>query len=76
MVPWVGFKDIRSIYTSVYYCCKSFLCCTAVSQCHGGSVDRFAGFTAVLFTGVYNNQDLLWCIKIGVYMGFCIHRGF
>ena len=27
-------------------------------------------------TGVHNNQDLLWCVKIGVYMGFCIHRGF
>ena len=25
--------------------------------------------------GVRSNQDLLWCVKIGVYMGFGIHRG-
>ena len=26
-------------------------------------------------TGVQNNQDLMWCEKIGVYMGFCVHHG-
>ena len=25
--------------------------------------------------GVHNNQDLIWCVKIGVYMGFWVHRG-
>ena len=27
-------------------------------------------------TGVNNNQDLIWCAKRGVYMGFWVHRGF
>ena len=26
-------------------------------------------------TGVHINQDLIWCVKIGVYMGFWVHRG-
>ena len=25
--------------------------------------------------GVHINQDLIWCVKIGVYMGFWVHRG-
>ena len=29
-----------------------------------------------LFTGVHSNQDLIWCVKTGVYMGFWVHRGF
>ena len=29
-----------------------------------------------VFTGVHSNQDLRWCVKIGVYMGFWAHRGF
>ena len=24
---------------------------------------------------VHSNQDLIWCVKIGVYMGFWVHRG-
>ena len=27
----------------------------------------------LLFTGVRSNQDLIWCVKIGVYMSFCVH---
>ena len=27
------------------------------------------------FTGVHINQDLMWCEKIVLYMGFCVHRG-
>ena len=27
-------------------------------------------------TRVDSNQDLIWCVKIGVYMGFWVHRGF
>ena len=23
-----------------------------------------------VFTGVHSNQDLIWCEKIGIYMGF------
>ena len=30
----------------------------------------------VLFTGAYNNHDLIWCVKTAVYMGFWVHRGF
>ena len=26
-------------------------------------------------TGVYSHQDLLWCVKIGVYIRFWVHRG-
>ena len=26
-------------------------------------------------TGAHSNQDLVWCVKIGVYMGFWVHRG-
>ena len=29
----------------------------------------------LLFTGVRSNQDLIWCVKIGVYMGFSLRRG-
>ena len=28
-----------------------------------------------IFTGVHNNQDLTWCVKIVVYMFFWVHRG-
>ena len=28
------------------------------------------------FTGVHTNQDLIWCVKIGVYMGFWVYRRF
>ena len=28
-----------------------------------------------LFTGVHSNQDLIWCDKLGIYMGFRVHRG-
>ena len=28
------------------------------------------------FTGVHSNEDLILCVKLGVYMGFCVHRGF
>ena len=28
------------------------------------------------FTGVHSNQDLIWCVKIEVYMGFCVNRRF
>ena len=24
---------------------------------------------------VHSNQNLIWCVKIGVYMGFWVHRG-
>ena len=27
------------------------------------------------FTGVHINQDLIWCVKMGVYMGFWVHGG-
>ena len=27
-------------------------------------------------TGVHNNQDLIWRVKIEAYMGFWVHRGF
>ena len=26
-------------------------------------------------TGVHSNQDLILCATIGLYMGFCVHRG-
>ena len=26
-------------------------------------------------TGVHSNQDLIWWVKIGVHMGFWVHRG-
>ena len=26
-------------------------------------------------TGGRSNQDLIRCVKIGIYMGFCVHRG-
>ena len=28
-----------------------------------------------VMTGVHSNQDLIWCEKMGVYMGFWVHRG-
>ena len=28
-----------------------------------------------IITGVRNNQNLIWCVKIGVYMGFIVHCG-
>ena len=28
-----------------------------------------------LFTGVRSNQDLIWCVKIGVYVGFNVYGG-
>ena len=28
-----------------------------------------------IFTGVHSNQDLILCATIGLYMGFCVHRG-
>ena len=28
-----------------------------------------------LFTGVHINQDLIWCVKNGVCMGFWVHGG-
>ena len=27
------------------------------------------------FTGVHINQDLIWRVKAGVYLGFWVHRG-
>ena len=30
---------------------------------------------SLLFTWVHSNQDLIWCVKIGVYSGFCVHDG-
>ena len=29
----------------------------------------------LLFTGVHVNQDLIWCVTMGVYMGFWVHGG-
>ena len=29
----------------------------------------------LFFTGVHINQDLIWCVKMGVYMGFWVHGG-
>ena len=29
----------------------------------------------VLFTGVDINEDLIWCVNIGLYMGFCVIVG-
>ena len=29
-----------------------------------------ASLLGQLFTGVDSNQDLIWCVKIGVYYGF------
>ena len=26
-------------------------------------------------TGVHGDQDLIWCVKVGVYMAFCVHDG-
>ena len=34
-----------------------------------------SSFEWVLFTGEHSNQDLMWCVKIGVYMGLCVHGG-
>ena len=31
--------------------------------------------TTLQFMGVHSNQDLIWCVKIGAYMGFWVHRG-
>ena len=33
-------------------------------------------YTEVLFTGLHSNQDLIWCVKTTIYMGFWAHRGF
>ena len=33
-------------------------------------------FLLSLFTGVHSNQDQILCVKVGLYMGFWIHRGF
>ena len=42
-----------------------------------GSTGRFS--VTILrtdtITGVNINQDLTWCVKTGVYMGFSVHRG-
>ena len=27
-------------------------------------------------TGVHSNQDLIWCVNLEVYMGFCVYRRF
>ena len=32
-------------------------------------------FASLLFTGVRSNQDLIWCEKIEVYMGFNVYGG-
>ena len=29
-----------------------------------------------IITGVHSNQDLMWSVKIGIYMGFVVHHGF
>ena len=34
------------------------------------------GFQVCNITRVDINQDLIWCVKIGVYMGFWVHHGF
>ena len=36
---------------------------------------NFGKIASTLFTGVHNNQDLIWCVKMGVYVGFWVHRG-
>ena len=45
----------------------------------GGSVDRLLARLVGLFvssiTGVHINQDLIWCVKMGVCMGFWVHGG-
>ena len=43
----------------------------------GTSRDLNPGSHTLLYhEGTYcSNQDLIWCIKIGVYMGFWVHRG-
>ena len=39
------------------------------------TVSRLPTTKIPLFTGAHRNQDLIRCEKIGVYMGFCVHRG-
>ena len=29
-----------------------------------------------VFGSIVGSQDLIWCVKWGVYMGFWVHRGF
>ena len=36
---------------------------------------KLSANTVFFVTGVHSNQDLAWCVKIGVYMGFWVHRG-
>ena len=43
-------------------------CCSSIN--HTGMYQ-----VRINITGVHNNQDLIWCVKMGVYMGFWDHRG-
>ena len=28
----------------------------------------------IYYTGVDSSQDLVWCVEIGLYMGYWVHR--
>ena len=36
---------------------------------------RTGNVSVINITGVRSNQDLIWCVKIGVYMGFNVYGG-
>ena len=49
-------------------------------MCNNTGIYEFLGPSWVLiahaFTGVRGNEDLIRCVKAGVYMGFWVHCGF
>ena len=49
---------------------------TAATRQHAQDhTDQKSIFPERSITGVHINQDLLWCVTMGVYMGFWVHGG-
>ena len=69
----------QSIVLTADVLCTSLIKTGAESFKNDESRGRFRKHAALAlgnFTMVHSNQDLTWCVKVGVYMGFWDHRGF
>ena len=45
-------------------------------SCLQGAYGAWITRTMVLFKGIHSIQDLIWCVEMGVYIIFWVHRGF
>ena len=60
---WCYYVTYSSSLTGVFAVPLGILFCPLVPQAYH------------YFTGEHGNQDLIWCVKIRVYMGFWVHSG-